>query len=158
MIYNNVGAIRDFLKQDLALQFCRNQNKVISILTETHINHDQIQYIKNTWLCPIFFSPGDSHTKGLLVLLHLGLEGITEVDTDSKGMFVSFKVTPSNDRGLCVYAPSGYCSREELVRRRFSEGLQNYMENKNERNESKIIPGDFNCIMNKRDRDGENKT
>ena len=94
----------------------------------------------------------------MLVLLHLGLEGITEVDTDSKGMFVSFKVTPSNDRGLCVYAPSGYCSREELVRRRFSEGLQNYMENKNERNESKIIPGDFNCIMNKRDRDGENKT
>ena len=43
---------------------------------------------------PIFFSPGDSHTKRLLVLLHLSLEGITEVDTDPKDMFVSFKVTP----------------------------------------------------------------
>ena len=52
---------------------------------------------------PIFFSPGDSRTKGLLVLLHLGLEGVTEVDTDPKGRFVSFKVTPSNDRVLCVY-------------------------------------------------------
>ena len=82
--------------------------KDISILTETHINHDQIHHqihiIRNNWLGPIFFSPGDSHTKGLLALLHLGLEGVTEVDTDPKGRFVSFKVTPSNDRVLCVYA------------------------------------------------------
>ena len=35
-------------------------------------------------------------------LLHLGLEGITEVDTNPKGRFVSFKVTPSNDRVLLV--------------------------------------------------------
>ena len=42
----------------------------------------------------IFFSPGDSHTIGLLVLLNLGLEGIIEVDTDLRGGFVSFKVTP----------------------------------------------------------------
>ena len=31
----------------------------------------------------------------MLFLLHLDLEGITEVDTDPKGWFVSFKVTPS---------------------------------------------------------------
>ena len=31
------------------------------------------------------------------------------------------------------------------------------MENKNQRNESKIILEDFNCIMDKMDRDGENK-
>ena len=67
-------------------------------------------------MVPIFFSPGDSHTKGLLVLLHLGLEGITEVDSDTKGRFESFKVTPSNDKVICVYAPSGY-------RGRFFEGL-----------------------------------
>ena len=33
----------------------------------------------------------------MLFLLHLGLEGITEVDTYPKGRFVSYKVTPSND-------------------------------------------------------------
>ena len=73
------------------------KNKDISILTETHINNDQIHHqihIRNNWLGPIFFSPGDSHTKGSFVLLHPGLEGITEVDTDPKGVFVSFKVTP----------------------------------------------------------------
>ena len=43
---------------------------------------------------PIFFSPRDSHPKGSLVLLHLRVEGITEVDTDLKGRFVSFMVTP----------------------------------------------------------------
>ena len=57
--------------------------KNIDILTETYIN-----------LGPIFFSPRDSLTKGLLVLLHPSLEGITEVDTDPKGGLVSFKVTP----------------------------------------------------------------
>ena len=32
-----------------------------------------------------------------------------------------------------------------------------YMENKNKGNESKIILEDFNCIMDKMDRNGENK-
>ena len=36
----------------------------------------------------------------MLVLLHLGLEGITEVDTVPKGRFLSIEVTPSNDRVL----------------------------------------------------------
>ena len=43
---------------------------------------------------PIFFSPGNIHTKESLVLLHPGLEGITEVDTDPKEGFLSFKLTP----------------------------------------------------------------
>ena len=104
MIYENFGGIRDPLKQNLALQFCKNRNKDVSILTEAQINLDQIHYIRNNWLGAIFFSPGDSHTIGLLVLFHLGLEGVTQVDTDPKGRFLSFKFTPSNDRVLCVYA------------------------------------------------------
>ena len=73
------------------------KNKDISILTETHINHNQIHHqvhITNNWLGPIFFSPRDSHTKGSLVLRYSDFEGITEVDADPKGGFVSFKVTP----------------------------------------------------------------
>ena len=143
MIYANFGGIRDPLKQNLALEFCRNQNKNVSILTETHINLDQIHHTRNNWLGPIFFSPGDSHTKGLLVLLRLGLEGVTQVGTDPNGRFVSFKVTLSNDRVLCVYDPSGHSTREQLARGRFFEGLQNYMENKNEGKEKKIIPEEF---------------
>ena len=127
MIYDHVVGIGDPLKQDLALEFCRSQNKFISIFTENHIIRDQIHYIRNNWLGPIFFSPVDSHTKGLLILFHLGLEGITEVDTDVKERFVSFKVTPSNDRVLCVCAPPGYSTRKQLARGRFFEGLQNYM-------------------------------
>ena len=65
----------------------QKNNKHISISTETHINHDQIHHIKNNCLSPIFFSPGDSYTKGLLVLLHAGLEGTIEVDTNPKRRF-----------------------------------------------------------------------
>ena len=54
MIYANVGCIRDPLKQDLVLEFCRKQNRDNSILTETNINHDKIHQIIKNWLGPIF--------------------------------------------------------------------------------------------------------
>ena len=144
-MYDHIGSIRDPLKQDLALEFCRNQNKVISILTETHINHNQIHHIRNNWLGSNFFSLRDSHTKGCLSCFIWELK----VDTDPKGRFVSFTFTPSNDRVLCVYAPSVYSTREQLDRELFFEGLQNYMKNKNKGNENKIILEDFNCTMDK---------
>ena len=103
------------------LNFAETKSKVISILTETHINHDQIHNIRNNWLGSNFFSLVIQ--KGMLFLLHLGLK----VDTDPKGRFVSFKFTPSNDRVLCVYAPSWYSTREQLDSGRFFEGLQNHM-------------------------------
>ena len=55
---------------------------------------------------PTFFSLGDTDTNGMLFLLHLDLEGVTEVDTDLKKRFVSFKVTTSNEGSLFVPLPS----------------------------------------------------
>ena len=60
-----------------------------------------------------------------------------------------------------VCAPSGYSTREQLARGgegRFLERLQNYMRNKNQGNENRIIIGDLNCTMDKIDKDGEHKT
>ena len=115
MIQANFDGIRDLLKQ----KFCRNQSKGVNILTETHINLDQIYHIRNNWLGPIFFSPGYSHTKWLLVLLHSGLEGVTKVGTNPKWRFVLFNVTPFNDRVPCVCAPSGHSTRELLAKGHF---------------------------------------
>ena len=56
----------------------------------------------------------------------MGLEGVTEVDTDPKERFASFKVTTSNQSSVC--APSEYSTREQLARGRFFEGLQKYMQ------------------------------
>ena len=84
MINVNVGSIRDPLKQDLALD---------------------LAYIRNNWLGLVSLSPGSSHKKEFIAQLHLGLEGVTEVDTDPKGRFVSFKGTLSNNRVLCFCAP-----------------------------------------------------
>ena len=67
-------------------------------------------------------------------------------------------MTPSNDRVLCVYASSGHSTRKQLTKGRFFEELQNYMENENKGNENKMILGDFNCTMDKMNRDGGNKT
>ena len=95
----------------------------------------------------IFFSPGDTYTRRMFFLLHLGLEGVTEVDTDPRDRFVSFKVTTSNESS--VYAPSGYSTIEQLAKWYFFEGLEKYMQNKNEGNENKIMLGDLNCTMDK---------
>ena len=75
--------------------------------------------MKNNWLGSNFFYFWiffffSSH-KSMLFLLDMCLEGITDVDTDLKVRIVSFKVTPSNDRVLSFYAPSGYNTREQLV-------------------------------------------
>ena len=45
-----------------------------------------------------------------------------------------------------------------MARVRFFEGPQKYIQNKNKRNENKIMLGDLNCSMDKIDTDGENKT
>ena len=75
----NVGGIRDTVKQELALEFCRSQNKDICVLAETHDNQDHIYQIRNNWLGPIFFSPGDTFTKGILVLLHPGFDNVNDM-------------------------------------------------------------------------------
>ena len=90
-----------------------------------------IKYTIQEIIFLIFFSPGDTHTKGMPFLLHLNLEGVTEVDTDPKEWFVSFKVTTSNEGSL--FAPSEYSTREQLARGRFFEVLQKNMQNKREK-------------------------
>ena len=94
MIYVNFGGIRDILETESDTSVWQIGNKYVSILTETHINLDEINHIKNNWLGAIFYSPGDSHPKRLLVLPHLSLEGVTDVQNDPKLRFVSFMVTP----------------------------------------------------------------
>ena len=73
MTYANIGGIRDLLKQYQAIEFYRDENKDFSILTDSHINHDQIHHVNNNWLDHIFLSPEDSHTEGLLVLFFIFL-------------------------------------------------------------------------------------
>ena len=158
MLYASVGGIRDPMKQEITLEYCRNQNKDICILSETHINHEQFLQIRNNWLRPFFFSLGDTFSKGILILLHPGFPDVTEIDSDPNGRFVSFKGAPSDERILCVCAPSGRSNREQLARRYFFEELQIYLENKFPGNENKIIIGDFNFTLDNMDRDEGNKT
>ena len=72
----------------------------------------------------MFLSPGDSHTKETLFLLHMGLEGIAEVNNDSKMRFVSLSLLPLM-KEFSVCSPSGYSTREQLSMGCFIEGLQN---------------------------------
>ena len=103
MICANFSGIPDAVKQDLVFGFCKSQNKDISILTETYINQDYIHQIRNNWLGPIFYAPGNTSSKGILVLLHPGFNHVSDIDIDPKGRFVSFKVAPSFSFDIWVF-------------------------------------------------------
>lgn len=61
--------------------------------------------------------------KIVVVLLHPGFKCVTEIDTVLKRRFVSFKVTPSNEKVVCVYAPRGHNTRKQLAGGHFFKGL-----------------------------------
>ena len=115
-----------------------------------------IKYIIQEIIFPIFFSPGDTHTKGMLFLLHLGLQGVTEVDTDPKERFASFKVTTSNERSLFVPLQS-IASQSSWLGGAFLKYYKKICKIK-DGNENKIMLGVLNCTMDKIDRVIENKT
>ena len=60
--------------------------------------------------------------------------------------------------GFFEFMPLLHNTREQLAKEYFFEGLQNYMNNKNQRNENKTVLGDFDCTMDEMDRGGGNKT
>ena len=92
----------------------------------------------------------------MLFLLHLGLEDVTEVDTDPKERFVSFKVTTSNEGSLFV--PLQSIAPESSWRGgAFLKYYKKVCKIK-EGNQNKIMLGVLNCTMDKIDKDGENKT
>ena len=139
MICDHVGGIRDPSKQDLAQEFRRKQNKVLSILTETHISHDQIHHKRNICWAPSFSLLEIATQKYCLSWFIWVLK-------------VSLRLTLTQKRILCPLALLPLMTE-------FFKELQNYFENWNEGNENKIILGDFNCTIDKMNgKHKENKT
>ena len=157
MIYDNVGGIRNpFWSRSGTWVLQKKNNKDISILIETHVTHDQRHHqihIRNNWLGSIFFCPGDFHTKDRLScfvgVLRISLKLTL---TEKEGLCLLRLLHSLYDRILCIYALSGYSTREQSARGSFLKEVQNYIETKNQGNENKIILGDFNCTMEKMDR------
>ena len=70
---------------------------------------------------------------------------------------MSFKITLPNNSSLCL-CPFRALHQRATDLGRFFEVLQNYMENKCEGNENKIVLGDFNITIGIMDRDDGKKT
>ena len=104
--------------------------KVTSILTKTHINHGQIHHTRNNWLGPIFFPPGERNTKKCFFCFIW----VTKV---------WLRLTLIQKEGLCSLTLSwkrALSYRNQLKGGGgFFEGLQDYTQNKNEGNETKIM-------------------
>ena len=93
----------NWIKELLALEFCRNQKKVFSILTETHINNDQTHHIRKNWLGSKFFSLGDAFlTQNDACPASSGTWRWTLIQ---KGFFCPLSLLPLMTE-FCVYAPS----------------------------------------------------
>ena len=90
-IHVNFGGIRDPSKQNLALQFCRNRNKDVSILAESHINLDQTHHIRIFWVLKVSLRLRLIQKRGFSPLRLLSL--MTEFS-----VFMSFQgIAPGNN-------------------------------------------------------------
>ena len=154
MLYAKVGGIRNPVKQEITLEFCRSQNKDICILGETHIGHEQIHQIRNNWLGPIFFAPGETFSKGMVICF-------------TKALMISWMLTQIQKRGLC---PSKFVP---LMTEFFVSMLLQVIVTENnwlgdaslkvykliwKAKLSEMETRDFNCTLDKTDRDEGNKT
>ena len=79
---------------------------------------------------------------------------VTKVDTDPKPRLCHLRLLALTTE----FSVFMHNIMEQLARGNFFEGQQNYIKNKNEGNENKIILGDFNCTMNKMDRNCKKNT
>ena len=100
------------LKQNLALQFCRNRNKEVSILIETHMNLDQVHHIRNNWLDAIVFSPEDRKQKDCLPCFIWVLKVSLRFTLIQKGGLFALRLLRLMTRVFCFYAPSQHSTKE----------------------------------------------
>ena len=108
---------------------------------------------------PIVFCPGDSHTKGLLVLLHPVIKGITEIDTEliRKGGLYPLRLILSREFSALMPL-QGIAIGNSWLGGISLKDCKNIWKIKMREMKKKIIFGDFNCIMDKINRYGRNKT
>ena len=157
MIYVNFGGSRDSLKQNLAMQFCKNRNKDVSVLTETHINLDQIHNIRNNWLGAIFFPPGDSQKDCLSCFMWV-LKVLLRLTMIQKGILCPLRLLPLMAEFPVFMSFHGIAPRNSWIGGVSLNAFKIIWEIKNEGNENKIILGGFNFTMDETEKDGRNKT
>ena len=153
MMYSKIGRIKNHWRQNLALEFCRNQNKDINILTESHMNDNQIHYIRSNWLDPIFFSPGKPQKNFSC------FSRVTLITLIQKGGLCPLRLL-SLKTEFCAFMPLQSIAPGISWLRDVS--LNDYkiiwkIKIRKMKKKKKIL-SDFNCIMDKMDRKGRNKT
>ena len=92
----------------------------------------------------------------MLLVLHLVLKVSLRLILIQRGVLSPLRLLPLM-RVLCLCIFSAQHQRTAGLGA-FFEGLQNYIQIKNEGNENKIILGDLNCNIDKTVKYGENKT
>ena len=73
----------------------------------------------------IVFCPGYTHINGMLFLLDLGLEGVTEVETDPKEMFVSFQITTTYNQSSLFVPLQGIAPEDSWLGGAFLKDYKN---------------------------------
>ena len=148
------GGIRYPLKLDLALAFCRKENKSINILTETHINHDQIHRIRNNWLGRISFFLGDNPRKGCFSCFIQALKVSLRLTLIQKGSLCYLRLLP------LMTEFSFFMPLQGIAPISSSLGDVSLKEYKSiwKIKTREIILGGFNCAMDKMGRYGRSKT
>ena len=158
----NSGGIRTKDRFDTALQFCRNIGADFSVMQETHLSPNKFMEIKNQWEGEVYISPGTTFRDGILLLAKATAPKIDILKSDSKGRFIIFRVSNTNDVVANIYAPSGITREKRELRQNFFRMVNKLLDTHTNRADNIILLGDFNTTLTRIDRSsgelGEGKT
>ena len=158
----NSGGIRTKDRCDTALQFCRNIGADFSVMQKTHLGPNKFMEIKNQWEGEVYISPGTIFRDGILLLAKATAPKIDILKSDSKGRFIIFRVSNTNDVVANIYAPSGITREKRELRQNFFRMVNKLLDTHTNRADNIILLGDFNTTLTRIDRSsgelGEGKT
>ena len=147
----NVHGLRDSVKCKKVLSFLNIFAFDIVLLQETYLGSSDIKAFKSIWKGPVFYSVAFSnHSCGVIIAFSSTLPcTYSQVRFDNEGRYVSVLCSFNNNVSfrICnIYAPCDPAKRVE-----FFNSLFYHIRG----SESIILGGDFNCVLNQKDKSGD---
>ena len=142
--------MRDFVKCKKVLSFLNIFAFDIVLLQETYLGSSDFKVFKSIWKGPVFYSAAFSnHSCGVIIAFSSKLQcTYSQVRFDNEGRYVSVLCSfQDNSFRICnIYAPCNSANRVDFFNRLFY-----YARGR----ESIILGGDFNCVLNQKDKSSD---
>lgn len=107
----NVKGINHVIKRQKILSFFKKERCQIAFLQETHLSDLEHIKLRRSWVGQVFYSPSNSKSRGVAILLHRSLPfTLDKTLSDKEGRYVIMSGYLYGECVVfgCIYAPTIY--------------------------------------------------